>query len=123
MKYYAKIVGYGSDALEFLGDPDLRYLVLFDYTVPQELAEISVLQKRKAGHGTLEVGDAFIICDKAFSITAIGSEALHTLDELGHCTLCFKGGGEAERPGCIMLDGEKMLSKYDVRVGKTIEVY
>ena len=88
MKYYAEIVGYGSDALEFLGDPDLRYLVLFDYTVPQELAEISVLQKRKAGHGTLEVGDAFIICDKAFSITAIGSEALHTLNwDTARCAL------------------------------------
>jgi len=64
-----------------------------------------------------------IPCDKVFTVTAIGDEALHTLKELGHCTLSFKGGDAAERPGCIMLQGDEPLTKDDIKVGTTIEIY
>ena len=36
------------------------------------------------------------ICGKEFTISAVGSEAPHTLKELGHCTLSFKGGTEPD---------------------------
>ena len=48
---------------------------------------------------------------------------LHTLKELGHCTLSFKGGDAAERPGCIMLQGDEPLTKDDIKAGTTIEIY
>jgi len=69
------------------------------------------------------VGDTMAVCDKVFTITAIGDEALHTLKELGHCTLSFKGGDAAERPGCIMLQGDEPLTKDDIKAGATIEIY
>ena len=45
-----------------------------------------------------------------------------TLSQLGHCTLDFKGGDEAERPGCISLEGEK-LTPEDLEIGGLIEIY
>ena len=45
MKYYSEIVAIGSEALEFLKDPDSRSLILFDYTASPDLADISILQK------------------------------------------------------------------------------
>ena len=47
MKYYSEIVAIGSEALEFLKDPDSRSLILFDYTASPDLADISILQKKK----------------------------------------------------------------------------
>ena len=71
----------------------------------------------------LFLDDTMILCDKAFTITAIGDEALHTLRELGHCTLSFKGGETPERPGCIMLKGDVPLVKDDMKMGASIEVH
>lgn len=48
--------------------------------------------------------------------------APHTWAELGHCTLDFKGGSEAERPGCISLEGNKLTAE-DLAVGGVIELY
>ena len=48
---------------------------------------------------------------------------LHTLRELGHCTLSFKGGDTPERPGCIMLQGDAPLVKDDIKMGVTIEIH
>ena len=42
---------------------------------------------------------------------------------MGHCTLCFKGGSVAERPGMIMLEGDSDLMPEDVFVGGTIEIH
>ena len=38
------------------------------------------------------------------------------------CTLDFKGGSEAERPGCISLEGNKLTAE-DLAVGGVIELY
>ncbi len=68
------------------------------------------------------MGDTFKICGKEFKISAVGSEAPHTLEQLGHCTIDFKGGDEAERPGCIMLEGNQLLPE-DLKAGELIEIY
>ena len=68
------------------------------------------------------VGDTLKIGNKEFKVSAVGWEAPHTWAELGHCTLDFKGGSEAERPGCISLEGNK-LSAEDLAVGGVIELY
>lgn len=123
MKYYSEIVAIGSEALEFLKDPDSRSLILFDYTASPDLADISILQKKKGGMGEPAKGDTLLIGNKAYTITAVGSEAPHTLAELSHCTLCFKGGEVPERPGCIMLEGDDKLTAYDIQIGTSIEIY
>ena len=122
MKYCATITGWGEDALGFLADEDCNFMILFNEDAPAELAEIAVLHTKAELAADQAVGDTMMICDKVYDITAVGDEALHTLRQLGHCTLSFKGGSEPERPGCIMLEGEPLRPE-DVVKGGTIEIY
>ena len=123
MKFYCEITSWGDESLLFLDDPDANFVIIFNNNAPAELASFSVLHTPGNYNADPVVGDTMIVCDKAFTITAIGDEALQTLKELGHCTLSFKGGDTAERPGCIMLHGDVPFTKDDVKVGATIEVY
>ena len=123
MKFYCEVTSWGEESLLFLDDPNAIFLIVFNDTAPVELSDFSVLHTPANYNEDPAVGDTMIICDKAFTITAIGDEALHTLKELGHCTFSFKGGDTPERPGCIMLQGDVPLAKDDVKIGSTIEVY
>ena len=123
MKFYCEITSWGEEALHFLDDPSANFIVIFDNNAPAELAEFSVLHTTANYKEDPAVGDTMIICDKAFDITAVGDEALHTLRQIGHCTLSFKGGTAPERPGCIMLTGDTPLTAADFKMGATIEVY
>ena len=40
MKYYSEIVAIGSEALEFLKDPDSRSRIIFVYKASADLADI-----------------------------------------------------------------------------------
>lgn len=122
MKYSANIIGWGEDALGFLEDEEMNFIIIFNENAPEELREIAILHEISTLHSEVEVGDTFIICDKVFDVTAVGYEAQHTLKELGHCTLSFKGGSVPERPGCIMLEGEP-LKAADIRVGGKIQIF
>lgn len=122
MKFYCEITRWGEESLLFLDDPNANFIILFDNNAPEELVEFSVLHTQASCGEDPAVGDTMMVCDKAFTITAIGSEALHTLRELGHCTLSFKGGDTAERPGCIMLRGDVPFTKDDVKKGAVIRV-
>ena len=123
MKYYCEITSWGDEALLFLDNPEANFIIIFNNNAPAELAAFSVLHTPGNYNADPAVGDMMVVCEKAFTITAIGDEVLHTLKELGHCTLSFKGGREPERPGCIMLDGDVPLVREDVRMGATIEIY
>ena len=41
MKYQSKIVGLGPDALAFLEDEDMNFIIIFNEDAPPELAELS----------------------------------------------------------------------------------
>lgn len=123
MKYMSEITAWGKDSLFFLEDTEAKFIILFNEDAPPELAEVSVLHKKGGYLADPEVGDVMIIGDKAFTVTAVGGEVRHTLKELGHCTLCFKGGSEPERPGCIMLEGDEPLLMTDIQKGATIEIH
>ena len=88
MKYDTRISGWGECALEFLHE-DCNFLIIFNDSAPQELADISILHT--AGE---------LLADPC-----VGEEALHTLKELGHCCLSFSGAKNALRPGNIELAG------------------
>ena len=47
MKYQSKIVGLGPDALAFLDDEDMNFIIIFNEDAPPELAELSVLHKSR----------------------------------------------------------------------------
>lgn len=122
MKFYCEVTSWGEESLLFLDDPNANFIIVFNDNAPVELTDFSVLHTQANYNEDPAVGDTMMICDKAFTITAIGDEALHTLKELGHCTFSFKGGDTPERPGCIMLQGDVPLVKDDVKIGSTIEV-
>lgn len=122
MKFYCEVTSWGEESLLFLDDPNANFIIVFNDNAPVELTDFSVLHTPANYNEDPAVGDTMMICDKVFTITAIGDEALHTLKELGHCTFSFKGGDTPERPGCIMLQGDVPLVKDDVKIGSTIEV-
>ncbi|MFG6331678.1 MAG: PTS glucitol/sorbitol transporter subunit IIA [Lachnospiraceae bacterium] len=122
MKYQSTIVGWGADALGFLEIEDCNFIVIFNENAPEELVEISILHTIAELGADPAVGDTVRICGKSFKITAIGTEALHTLRQLGHCTLCFKGGDTPECPGYIMLEGDRPAPE-DIVKGGIIEIF
>lgn len=123
MKFQVTITGHGAEALEFLGDSDNSFFILFNENAPEELAEISVLHTISAVNKDPAPGDTFKIGDKEFKITAVGVEAPYTLRELGHCTINFSGGKEAALPGCIMLEGSEKVTAEDLQAGTEISIY
>lgn len=123
MKFQVKVVGHGSEALSFLGDPDNSFFILFNEDAPEELAEISVLHTKSEVYEEPAVGDTMKIGGKEFIITAVGVEAPYTLRELGHCTINFSGGEEATLPGCIMLEGCDKVTEADLQEGTEISIY
>ena len=122
MKYDVTITGIGPEALEFLSpELDLNFVIIFNDDAPAELAELAILHT--AGDLT-EVpvpGDTLTLGKKTYKITAVGDEAVHTLQTLGHCTLAFGGGDTPYRPGCIMLEGDP-VTKEDLETGGPIRI-
>lgn len=115
MKYSCKITGWGDEALDFMTDPDMNFIILFNETAPAELADIAILHTEATLTEDPAVGDILTIGTKVFKVTAVGEEAKHTLRDLGHCTIDFKGGDTPERPGCIMVEGVENLVPADIQ--------
>lgn len=120
MKYQVEITGWGQSAMDFLS-PDVNLMILFDDTAPAELLDIALVHKVGQVNEEPVVGDTLRICDKEYTITAVGSEAFNTLKEMGHCTLSFSGKSQAQRPGIIELEGPEMRPE-DFFVGGMIEI-
>lgn len=123
MKFYSVIESVGEESLGFLGDKDTDMVVLFGKGAPKELADISLIHGPSTFLSDVGPGDMVLLGEKVFSVTAVGETANKTLRELGHCTLCFKGGTEPERPGMIMMDGDCPLKEEDITVGTVIEIH
>ncbi|WP_416175619.1 PTS glucitol/sorbitol transporter subunit IIA [Clostridium sp.] len=115
MKYKSKVTGIGDSAFELF--ESCNSLVIFNNDAPKELAEISILHTKESFKEDIEVGDKLILGDQTYIITSIGDEAIHTLKEMGHCTLKFSGSENVELPGQIALKGD---SSPKVKVGDII---
>ena len=123
MKYDVTVTGLGDMALAFL-DPamEMRFVILFNDDAPAELAELAILHTKGEMTEAPAPGDTMKIGEKTYRITAVGDEAIHTLKELGHCTLAFTADTEPYRPGCINLDGE-IITEADVANGAVIQIF
>ena len=123
MKYNVTVTGLGDMALAFL-DPamEMRFVILFNDDAPAELAELAILHTKAELTEAPAPGDTMKIGEKTYKITAVGDEAIHTLKELGHCTLAFTADTEPYRPGCINLDGE-IITEADVADGTVIQIF
>ncbi|MCH3965779.1 MAG: PTS glucitol/sorbitol transporter subunit IIA [Clostridium sp.] len=115
MKYKAKVTGIGDSAFELF--EACNSLVIFNDNAPAELAEISILHTIENFKENIAVGDKLILGNQTYIITSIGDEAIHTLKEMGHCTLKFSEDEEVDLPGQIALKGS---SSPDVNVGDII---
>ena len=123
MKYDVTITGLGPMALEFLSPGmEMQFVILFNEDAPAELAELAILHTKGELTEAPVPGDTMKIGGKTYKITAVGDEAVHTLRELGHCTLAFSASEEAYRPGCIMLDGE-IITAEDVANGAVVQIF
>ena len=123
MKYDVTVTGLGDMALAFL-DPamEMRFVILFNEDAPAELAELAILHTKAEMTEAPAPGDTMKIGEKTYKITAVGDEAIHTLKELGHCTLAFTADTEPYRPGCINLDGE-IITEADLADGTVIQIF
>ena len=123
MKYNVTVTGLGDMALAFL-DPamEMRFVILFNDNAPAELAELAILHTQAELTEAPAPGDTMKIGEKTYKITAVGDEAIHTLKELGHCTLAITADTEPYRPGCINLDGE-IITEADVANGTVIQIF
>ena len=121
MKYEATVTAIGDFVLPFMQTRES--VILFNKDVPYEYENMGGAHTKGELSADIVPGDRLTLADRSYTVTAVGDEALHTLRELGHCTLSFKGGGTAGRPGCIMLQGDAPLVKDDIQAGMTIEVY
>ena len=123
MKYDVTVTGLGDMALAFL-DPamEMRFVILFNEDAPAELAELAILHTKAELTEAPAPGDTMKIGTKTYKVTAVGDEAIHTLKELGHCTLAFTADTEPYRPGCINLDGE-IITEADVANGAVIQIF
>jgi PTS system glucitol/sorbitol-specific IIA component len=123
MKYDVTVTGLGSMALEFLNPSmEMRFVILFNEDAPAELADLAILHTQGEMTEAPAPGDTMKIGEKTYKITAVGDEAIHTLKELGHCTLAFTADTEPYRPGCINLDGE-IITEADVANGTVIQIF
>ena len=123
MKYDVTVTGLGDMALAFL-DPamEMRFVILFNDDAPAELAELAILHTKAELTEAPAPGDTMKIGAKTYKVTAVGDEAIHTLKELGHCTLAFTADTEPYRPGCINLDGE-IITEADLANGTVIQIF
>ena len=121
MKYDVTVTGLGPMALEFLNpDMEMQFVILFNNDAPAELAELAILHTPGELKEAPAPGDTMRIGEKTYAITAVGDEAIETLTTLGHCTLAFSADSEPYRPGCIMLDQQRMLwTELSYRSSKT----
>lgn len=66
MKFHCSVTGWGDEALQFLQEPDLNFIILFNENAPEELADISILHtvgnltQVPAPDDTLIIGDKYL---------------------------------------------------------------
>ena len=75
MKYQSKIVGLGPDALAFLEDEDMNFIIIFNEDAPPELAELSVLHTKSELKEDPAVGDTLKIGNK--EVLSDGRHLIH----------------------------------------------
>lgn len=104
MDFKTKVLKIGPLVEEMINEGDL--LIVFGENAPDTLAEVAVIHTDCQLSRPVAPGDQVTVCDKTYTVTAVGEEANKTLAELGHCTLKFSGHPEVELPGQIEMKGD-----------------
>ena len=116
MDYKTRVTAIGDMVADFM---EQRIIIVYNENCPPELAELSVCHTAAELAKEVQAGDVVVLGDRDYVVSAVGSEANHTLSTMGHCTLSFKGQDTVELPGHIELIGEGMPT---IKAGDSFEI-
>lgn len=116
MDYKTIITGIGELVAGFM---EQGMIIVFDDNAPAELCEMAVQHTKAAMDKQVHAGDVVVLGNKDYVVTAVGSDANHTLMTMGHCTFKFGGSEDAELPGQIELEGDGMP---EIKIGDHFEI-
>lgn len=112
--YENEIKSIGPMASAFEG-----IIVFFGDSAPDEIKDFCYSTSVNPINGTIAVGQILKFDNEEYKITAVGEEAPHTLEGLGHCTINFSGQTEVDLPGTIYVENKPMPQ---VQVGTKIQI-
>lgn len=116
--YQRTFTAIGGEAREGF---DAGFFILFaNNEATDDMATYCFLHEGTPLSGSFSVGDIFIFAGKRFPVTAIGSNAIDNLRDLGHATLYFDGAEEAKLPGTVHLLGS--LPKAALQSGSAFSI-
>ena len=96
-------------------------IIIFNDNAPEMYHEYCLLHTITELKQGIEAGDIFCIDKEEYKITAVGSGANKTIEELGHATIKFDGSPEAENPGTIHVEAKEILLNGENTVLKFIK--
>lgn len=100
-----KIINYGCDAMEALGQ---NLLILFGECVPEMLQDLVFIHNSNTLLEKIEKGDILEVDNVCYNIQEVGDIASKNLAALGHCTFTFgESPDDGILPGSIYIDAPK----------------
>ncbi|WP_409421532.1 PTS glucitol/sorbitol transporter subunit IIA [Pseudaeromonas sp. ZJS20] len=102
MFYRTQVTKIGEFATEALND---NMMILFNDNAPEDVADYCFIHPRAELQGEIAVGGFFVLGNNRYPITAVGDVVNQNLGELGHITIRFDGGRQAEYPGTVHVHG------------------
>lgn len=115
--YQTTITQIGQSALEALED---NMLITFCEGAPADIQDYCFIHSHGALTGTLKPGISFELNGQHYDVTAVGNVAQQNLQELGHITLRFDGGAQAEYPGTVHVNGQL---PQDIEIGCQLKFF
>jgi PTS system glucitol/sorbitol-specific IIA component len=100
-KLWTTVVEVGDSARSFLSE---KMIIFFNKQATGDLREYSVLLDDLEGDMTIEIGDMFLLNEKAYGVTAVGGIANKNFQQLGHIVVRFDGETSALLPGEIHVE-------------------
>lgn len=112
--YENEVKAMGAEVKAFEG-----MLLLFGEGAPAELRDYCYTVAVNPINGEIKPGQIVKFDEEAYKITAVGTEAPHTLAGLGHCTVNFSGQTTVDLPGTIYVENKAMP---DINIGTKIMI-
>ena len=81
-------------------------MILFNDNAPADVADYCFIHPAADLTGEIKAGGQFVLGASRYPITAVGDVVNQNLAELGHITIRFDGGAEAEYPGTVHVAGQ-----------------
>ena len=97
-------------------------IILFNDNAPEMYHEYCLLHTIAELREEIKTGDIFCMDNEEYKITAVGSGANKTIDELGHATIKFDGSIKAENPGTIHVEAKEILLNGENTILKFIKL-